>query len=173
MSFIATILAAAIFLQEPKLEIINTQTLWSGKYDEVVFRDLNGKELKFKEIKNKIIFINYWATWCPYCVKEMPHIEKLWKKFEKENDIIFLCVSSEELKVIKSFAKNRKINMPVYQITENSLPLNVDALPTTYIIPPNSDTAYYSVGYADWDNKNVVAKLNSLIDQLKKLKTPP
>ncbi|GFZ33844.1 hypothetical protein CSC2_43700 [Clostridium zeae] len=58
-------------------------------------KTLDGKEVSLSDLKGKNIFINFWATWCPYCVQEMPEIEKLYQE-TKNSDLIILGIDIGE-----------------------------------------------------------------------------
>jgi len=65
-----------------------------------------------KELKGKVVLVNFWATWCPPCRKEMPDLEKLYKKFEKEG-LIILAISDEEASKVSPFIAQEKVTYPV------------------------------------------------------------
>src|SRR5690606_16508266 len=59
---------------------------------EVTFMDEDGKKVSLESLKGKVVFINFWATWCPPCIHEMPSINKLKQSFDADDEIIFLMV---------------------------------------------------------------------------------
>ncbi len=62
---------------------------------DFTLEDLQGSPVSLKDFRGKLVFLNFWATWCGFCRKEMPSIERLWQKF-KEEDFVILAVDVEE-----------------------------------------------------------------------------
>lgn len=95
---------------------------------------MDGTQLNFEDFKGKVVFINFWATWCPPCVAEMPSIQELYDKF-KDSEVVFLMVSNEKLGVVESFLESKKYTFPVY-LTQFQAPelLRSESIPATFII---------------------------------------
>ena len=74
--------------------------------------DLQGKKWSLKELKGKVVLVNFWATWCPPCRKEMPDLNTLYQRF-KDQGFVILAISDEEAQKVKPFIAERKISYPV------------------------------------------------------------
>ncbi len=61
----------------------------------------DGAMLNFKTTKGKVVFINFWATWCPPCIAEMPSLERLYHQYQK--DVVFLFITTDALSHIQDF----------------------------------------------------------------------
>ena len=118
------------------------------KMPNIVLYDQYGKKHNIEEYKGKVVVINFWATWCGYCVEEMPEFEKVYKEFgSNKKDVIILGVAGpkskenqnnvdvEKDKVI-SFLKKKNIIYPsLMDETGKSFDdYKVRALPMTYVI---------------------------------------
>ena len=80
----------------------------------VVFKDGSGRTIDISKQKGKVLFINFWATWCPPCIQEMPSINTL-KKQLNEKDILFLMVDVDDnYKKSSKFMEKNKYDLPVY-----------------------------------------------------------
>ena len=123
------------------------------KMPNIVLYDQYGKKHNIEEYKGKVVVINFWATWCGYCVEEMPAFEKVYKEFgSNEKDIIFLGVAGpkskenlnnvdvEKEEVIK-FLNEHKITYPnLMDEAGNSFSeYGIKAFPTTYVINKNGN----------------------------------
>lgn len=124
----------------------------------------HGTEINLEEkFKDQVVFINFWATWCPPCIAEMPTIEKLYQTYRDK--IGFAMISNEDIGMIEDFRNRNKYTFPVYQI-EMKIPkvFNLSIIPATFIISPDRKIALKHVGGADWSHADVMKFLDELIN---------
>ncbi|TXD49720.1 TlpA family protein disulfide reductase [Polaribacter sp. IC073] len=124
--------------------------------------DSDGKVSSLADLKGKVIFLNYWATWCPPCIAEMPSIDKLHE--EMGDDVAFILLSfDKDFETAKAFDKRKGYNLPIYAQASN-LPamLKSSALPTTYIIDVDGNIALKHEGMADYNTAEFKNFLKSL-----------
>jgi peroxiredoxin len=74
--------------------------------------DLQGKEWHLQDLRGKVVLVNFWATWCPPCRKEMPDLDALYNKF-KDRGFVVLAISDEEAAKVSPFIAERKVSYPV------------------------------------------------------------
>ena len=122
---------------------------------------LDGEKTNLVNSKEKVILINFWATWCPPCVAEMPSLQSLYNDYGDKVDFYFVSMENPE-KVIRFMGK-KGYNFPV-QIPIQKIPkvLKSISLPTTYVISKKGDIVIDKSGAADWDSK----KVREMLDQL-------
>ena len=139
--------AGAIQLSPPEIPVETRVNLnWN-------LRTLSGTRINLEnEYEDKIIFINFWATWCPPCIVEMPSIEKLYQKFKDR--IGFACISNESIDTIKEFKTKNKYSFTMYQ-SEIDVPkeFNLTIIPATFIISRDRKIAFKHEGPADWSHQ--------------------
>ncbi len=84
------------------------------KREQVEFslKDLTGKTWTFSGLRGKVVLVNFWATWCPPCRKEMPDLEALYEKFAGQ-ELVILGISDEEAAKVEPFIRKRKVTFPV------------------------------------------------------------
>jgi peroxiredoxin len=82
------------------------------EHPEFSLKDLSGKTWKFSDLRGKVVLVNFWATWCPPCRKEMPDLETLYKRFGSKGFVV-LGISDEELIKVSPFVKERNVSFPV------------------------------------------------------------
>jgi len=130
------------------------------------FKDDEGKEISFSDFQDKILLVNFWATWCAPCIKEMPSLDRLKKKINKNFDVIAVSVDRDGVKKVKDFFNENKItNLGKYFDTKNSLAkeMNLIGLPTSFFINKKGDLIGYFQGDMEWDNNTVIEFINYLI----------
>ncbi|HEX4423782.1 MAG TPA: TlpA disulfide reductase family protein [Terriglobales bacterium] len=74
--------------------------------------DLQGKSWTLKDLRGKVVLVNFWATWCPPCRKEMPDLDALYQKFQGQG-LVVLAISDEDAGKVKPFVEERKISYPI------------------------------------------------------------
>ncbi|MDP2415409.1 TlpA disulfide reductase family protein [Daejeonella sp.] len=130
----------------------------------VSFTSLDGKTLDLASLKGKVVFINFWATWCPPCVAEMPSVNSLFNKMKNNDNVVFIMVDVEnKLKSSEAFMKKNKYDLPVYAPAAY-LPeeLFTGSLPTTVIINKNGEIIFKHEGMADYNSGETEKLLNDL-----------
>ena len=124
--------------------------------------DRDGNVHSLEEFKGKVIFLNFWATWCPPCVAELPSIDKLHE--EMGDDVAFILLSfDDDFEKAKTFDKRKGYDLPIYAPASN-LPamFQSSALPTTYVIDAKGNLALTHKGMADYSEPEFKEFLNSL-----------
>jgi len=125
-------------------------------------KDLEGNNINFSAFKNQVVVVNFWATWCPPCIAEMPAFEKLYQDYKE--DVVFLFVANDDPKKVEKFIADRAYTHPVYfQLTEAPKDLLSNSLPTTYILNKDGEIVVNKTGAADWNSGKVRDLLNTLI----------
>lgn len=74
--------------------------------------DIEGKKWNLKSLRGKVVLVNFWATWCPPCRKEMPDLQSLHKKFDKEG-LVILGITDEDAPKVNAFLKGQRVNYPI------------------------------------------------------------
>jgi peroxiredoxin len=101
--------------------------------------DLSGQQRSISEWQGKILIINFWATWCPPCLEEIPDFVALQKQYAAQ-DIQFIGIALDDKESVVEFTTTTKINYPILLGSDNGMALthqlgnNVDAVPYTIIV---------------------------------------
>ncbi|WP_181358415.1 TlpA family protein disulfide reductase [Taibaiella chishuiensis] len=131
------------------------------------FKDGKGKSLTLPDLKGKVVVLNYWAPWCPPCVKEMPSFHKLRTRFRDRDDLVFVMVAVDhEYAKAKAFMDRRGYKLPVY--TSDGQILNAlfsGAIPTTAIFNRANELIDIYIETNDFSVPDFVEKLQQLLDQ--------
>lgn len=141
-------------LDEPPLEKHPTQSL----APDLRLPDLTGKTQDLKDYRGKVVLLNFWATWCPPCIKEIPSLNNLQKQFSKDEFIVLSVDVGEELKDIQTFLEHVPAEYPVLVDTSSSLTeaWQLQAFPSTYIIDRQGRLRYQYFGGLEWDEPELI-----------------
>ena len=106
----------------------------------------------FSHTRDEVVFLNFWATWCPPCVAELPEIQKLYEKYGDK--VVFMLVSNEEPEVVKAFMEKHGYVLPVFY-NGPGMPSTLEhaSLPTTFIISRDGKVVTRKKGAAKWNSK--------------------
>ncbi len=124
------------------------------------------KSQQLSDENRNLYIINFWATWCPPCVKEIPDLLELKKKLGEQLDVFFISVDSNPTTVIPKFLRKNKISAQNFfsdQKLNVSKQLNVKVMPTTIIVNNNLEEVSRVVGYIDWKDPKVISFLEKLL----------
>jgi thiol-disulfide isomerase/thioredoxin len=130
----------------------------------VKFKDSKGNTLDLGNLEGKIIFINFWATWCPPCIAEMPSLNKLYNRFKNDKSVVFLFVDADgDFDTSLSFLSKRKYQFPLYKM-EAYIPDQFFAgtLPTTVIIDKKGRLSFKHEGLANYADEKFVQFIEKL-----------
>lgn len=127
--------------------------------------DLAGRSVRLSDFKGKIVFVDFWATWCPPCRKEIPHLKDLAQHY-KEQGVVVLGVSVDEggRAVVEPFVKENEITYPILIGGDSPLDgYSVESIPTLYVINREGLVVARHVGYQPYEQLEETAKslLNS------------
>jgi thiol-disulfide isomerase/thioredoxin len=123
--------------------------------------DLEGNDVDLQSFKGKTIFLNFWATWCKPCIKEMPSIERARVQLEPQG-FVFLAASDESLKRILKFSKKIPHEFQIVRLEGDIFDLDVKALPTTFIIDGSGKIIFNEIGAREWDDEANIDMLLAL-----------
>ena len=153
--FLAFVFATCLFSCEGgNSGNVKAGTQPKSEISHLILKDLNGDLINADMFSGKTVFINFWATWCMPCVKEMPGIERA-MQLVKNNNILFLFASNEPVDEIKKFKSDNKYPFN-YLLIENQEDLNIMSLPTTFIFDRKGNLVFSEMGFRNWDEKENV-----------------
>lgn len=121
-----------------------------------------GETISFEQYKDKVILVNFWATWCPPCIAEMPGMQKLYDDYKDK--VIFLFIANDEEDKVARFMEKYKYTLPVYYVY-NSVPevLEARSIPVTYLIDQSGNIIVDKTGSADWNSDRFRKVLDELL----------
>lgn len=118
---------------------------------DFTFTDLvTGKTTKLSDLRDKPVYLNFWATWCPPCVKELPHIQSKYEKYKDRIHFLAISVDSEQ-DAPAQFISSKGYTFPVGYGNEREISraYNIEAIPASYIIGTDGTIKAQIVGSMD------------------------
>lgn len=128
------------------------------------FRDVKGKTVDLGDLKGKVIFLNFWATWCPPCLAEMPGVNQLYEKFKNDEEVVFILADADgNLVKAQKFMDKKHYLLPVYRV-DSEIPdqLFKGSLPTTVVFDKAGRISYNESGAANYGDANFIKFINRL-----------
>lgn len=140
---------------DERFSISNQAKIWQ-------IYDIQGNRVEFESLNNKPVFLNFWATWCPPCVAELPGIVDLYEKYH--NDVNFVIVSNESLEKVKVFAQTKNFSqLPFFQNKSVPHDFSSQSIPTTFIINKDGVVVVSKKGAARWNSNKIEDVIEELI----------
>ncbi|MGV8829164.1 MAG: TlpA family protein disulfide reductase [Breznakibacter sp.] len=124
---------------------------------------LEGETVRLQFPSGKPALINFWATWCPPCIAELPALQRLYDQYQGKVDFYF--ISDEDPQTLKAFLEKKGYTIPVYTIGQNvEGKLHSRSIPATFLIAPNGRLIMNKTGAAKWDGNKVKKTINELLE---------
>lgn len=138
---------------------------FTPQVEEIVLFDLNQKPVNLTDFKGTIVFLNFWATWCPPCRKEMPSMQKLYNRYKTE-PFKMIAVSIKESPVaVKDFFKENRLSFTALLDPrgEAGKKFGINSIPTTFILDKNGNIIARAIGPRDWDGRKAQTIFQHLV----------
>lgn len=135
---------------------------------ELKAHDLTGVSRTLADYRGKVVLLNFWATWCPPCQREMPSLERLRTKMAGRPLEIVAISSAETPDEVNAYLSKMKLGFPVLLDTDssNTRRWKVFALPTTFVLDAQGRVRHVLTGPAEWDEGEALAVAESMLAEL-------
>jgi len=130
-------------------------------------KDLGGRVHQLDDYIGQVVLVNFWATWCPPCVAEMPSLQRLYTAFSGEPFALLAVSMGEGERKIRHFKTTAGIDFPLLldPASDLSQRWGVDFLPTSYLVDAKGRVRYTAYGEVAWDDDAVRATLRELLEE--------
>jgi peroxiredoxin len=128
--------------------------------------DPRGNLLKLRDLRGKVVLLNFWATWCPACNQEMASMEALHRKLSEKGLVIVAINFREEPEEVNSFLQKHRLSFRVVLDRDGAIFTRYEtwSLPTSYLIGRNGNLLGKVIGYREWDSAGAMAAFRSLLN---------
>jgi len=129
--------------------------------------DLQGKKWTLAELKGQVVFLNFWATWCPPCVEEMPSMQKLYTMLPKDTFKMLAVLNNDDPSIAKKFSEKFGITIPILDDQKNLIgpTYGLTGVPETFIIDKQGIVREKFIGPARWDSPGAIQLVQEYINQ--------
>ncbi|ATL48289.1 thioredoxin [Chitinophaga caeni] len=129
--------------------------------------DASGKYINIKDLKGKVVFINFWASWCPPCRAEFPSLQQFYEKYQHNKNIVFITVNLDKnVEIAKAYMEKKQYTVPFLKPAGN-IPETIfqGSLPTTVILGKQGNIRLHHEGMANYSSGNFYKQIDQLINQ--------
>jgi len=135
--------------------------------DDAIWKDAEGKNISLADFKGKVVLLNYWASWCLPCIRELPSIDRLQKKLGG-NDFAVVAISIDrggktKARKLTKRLKLKHLTLYLDRKSEAAKNMGVRSMPTTFIFDRKGREVGKLVGSAEWDEPDAVRLLKFFI----------
>lgn len=131
---------------------------------ELVLLDMEGVKHNIRDYRGKPVIINFWATWCPPCRRELPSMNRAWKKIKEEGIVMIAVDVGEDEDTIFTFMGDYPIDFTVLLDSSGEISAKwpVVGLPTTFVLDKEGRLVYQAIGGREWDEDSLLDKVRAL-----------
>lgn len=128
---------------------------------------LTGGTTDLKQMRGKVVLVNYWATWCPPCRKELPSMNRLSERLAGKPFVILGVNAGDSAEDIRAFLEKVPVNFPIVldEDGKSLKPWQVFAFPTSYVVDKQGRVRMGLFGSMEWDEPEAVARLEALMKE--------
>lgn len=140
------------------------EKLDKNRAPEFSLKDLSGRPVTLSSLKGKVVLLNFWATWCPPCISEMPVFNKLYKEMRGRGLEIVAISADRSESYVRDFVSKHSLDLRVLFDADRSVTkqYKVFSMPTTFLIDKNGVIVEKFFGEYDWTDQEIKKKIEKL-----------
>lgn len=145
--------------------ISEPETQETVTYSNFTLKDESGRLINVSELKGKVVFMNFWASWCPPCRAEFPSVQKFYEKYKSNPDIVFLTINLDDDSAAgKAYLKQKGFTVP-FITPASSIPREIydGSLPTTIVLDKRGAIRLRHTGLADYSKDSFYNDMDVLL----------
>ena len=147
--------------------LLPVSVLADSLYDKLPVTTLEGETVDLNQYKGRLVLLNFWATWCPPCIKEMPSMQRLQDQFSEADFQVVAVNLAQNATTVESFLMERdfEFTLPVYldEKGQGFKDLKLQGMPSSFLIDQQGQLIETIVGGREWDEPETVAILRTLV----------
>jgi len=162
-AFIAVVMGLLLFRVAPYLEVHQVEI--GDRAPDFDLQTEDGSGLRLSDYRGKYVLLNFWATWCPPCVQELPSLNRLHQEFEDRGLIVLGVSVDSESEPYRDFLEQWKVAFPTVRDPSMETPsrYGTSRYPETYLISPEGRVLRKYINAQNWMSPEIVNYLRSLL----------
>ena len=146
----------------PTVAKVNNETMLPAEVLDIDLKGINTSSTNLKNLRGKVLFLNFWGTWCPPCRTEWPTVQKLYDLRKDKLEFALIAMQDKE-EDVKKFLKDNNYSVPVY-IAESPLDPKIlpQAFPTTYLIGKDGRILKKEDSSMDWSKDSILEFIDNV-----------
>ena len=166
-ALVAVAAPAAAQLEPPELSHRLTPVTPPVAADNFVLQDMDGRRHALEDYRGKVVLINFWATWCPPCVKEMPSLERLYQQLGDQPFVVLAINQWENSDHVFAFMGQIDVfpSFPILFDPDSAVSeaFGVKGLPTSFLLDGEGRVVYRAIGGRQFDHPEIVTRIRELL----------
>ena len=169
LSIMAALTATAAWEQQPELGHRLTPLPKAVPAPDFTLEDMDEENHSFSDLRGKVVLLNFWATWCPPCRREMPSMERLHQKLDGDDFVVIAVNQMEDGDHVFAYIGQLEVD-PTFTIlfdkdSKVSNSYSVKGLPTTYLIDKQGNIRFRAIGGREFDHPEVEKQIMELMQE--------
>ncbi|MFM1891922.1 MAG: hypothetical protein RLZ44_999 [Pseudomonadota bacterium] len=126
--------------------------------------DLGDATLTLASLRGKTVIVNFWATWCPPCRKEMPGLQRAWEQLRDDGVVVLGVAVAEDQALVTDYARQLGLDFPLVLDAESAVAVSwgVRGLPTTFVVNAAGELVFEALGEREWDDPALLERIRRL-----------
>ena len=157
---LAWLVMAGSIQAEPPMQSLS----WLSPAPPFHLRDLDGDFRHLSDYRGRVMVVNFWASWCSPCRKELPSMNRAWSLLQNDGVVMLAINVGEDREAVTAFLEDYPIDFPVLLDSHGNISQRwrVRGLPTTFVLNTRGETVYQVVGEREWDEEATLEQIREL-----------
>jgi peroxiredoxin len=131
---------------------------------DLSLRDMEGRHWNADDLRDRVVVVNFWATWCNPCIREMPALQRAWETLRNEGILILAVNAGETREQVARFLDHYPVSFPLL-LDRDSIAMaewHVQAMPTSYVVNRDGSVILRVIGEYAWDSPEMLTRLRQI-----------
>lgn len=126
--------------------------------------DIQGERHRLADYRGRVVIVNFWATWCPPCIAELPSMQRAWEQLRPEGILLLGINVGEDRKTIEAFDQKHPVDFPLLVDADSTASDDwpIRGMPTTFVVDGQGRVAYVAIGAREWDSPVLLDAVRAL-----------